>query len=380
MAMADRRLIHIDMFRGLAAIGVMVGHARSFAILDYSITEADALWIQAFYFITGLGHQCVIGFFALSGFLVGGPALRHILDGNWVWPRYMVRRLTRLWMVLIPALLLTLGLDTAGTIMGGRAGYEGAFYDLIHSGPKSSSPADLSITTLAGNALFLQTILVPTFGSNGPLWSLANEFWYYIIFPFLLVGLIARSWSLTRAVMGVVGIILAVLLPGDMVLLGLIWIAGALAHYSLRFIDRPATQYALLMGFALALLLVVGATVLDKIRPGLASDLVLGGAFACILPTLTLLPNLGVIYSRVARNLANISYTLYATHFPVLAFIWFVVLAPHKWAIGSTAAIVMGSLIVTTLAVAAGMWWLFERNTDRIRNVVESWLVLRAAT
>jgi peptidoglycan/LPS O-acetylase OafA/YrhL len=283
-------------------------------------------------------------------------------------------------MVLIPALLLTLALDSAGKIMGGRAGYEGAFYELINSGPRISSPADLSITTLAANALFLQTILVPTFGSNGPLWSLANEFWYYIMFPFLLVGLIGRSWGVTGAAMGVVGIAVAVLLPSDMVLLGLIWMAGAIAHYTLRFIDRPATQFVSSMCFALALLAVVGATILDKIRPGLASDLVLGGAFACVLPILTMLPSLGATYNGVARSLANISYTLYATHFPVLAFIWFVVLAPHKWAIGPTAAIVMGSLIVTTLAVAAGMWWLFERNTDRVRNALESWLVARAAT
>jgi peptidoglycan/LPS O-acetylase OafA/YrhL len=378
--MADHRLIHLDMFRGLAAIGVMIGHARSFTVLEYSITRADTLWVQAFYFVTGLGHQCVIGFFALSGFLVGGPALRNIIDGNWTWPRYMVKRLTRLWMVLIPALLLTLGLDTAGESMGGRAGYDGAFYELINSGPNVHSPADLSITTLAGNAFFLQTILVPTFGSDGPLWSLANEFWYYIIFPFLFVGLMTRSWGVTRAVMGGVGIAVAVFLPGDMVLLGLIWMAGAIAHYSLRFIGRPATQGFLLMCFALALLAVVGATVLDKIRPGLASDLVLGAAFACVLPILTMLPSLGTIYNGVARNLANISYTLYATHFPVLAFMWFVVLAPHKWPIGPTAAIVMGSLIVTTLAVAVSMWWLFERNTDRVRHVLESWLRVRAAT
>ena len=76
-------------------------------------------------------------FFALSGFLVGGPAFRAILHGDWNWERYMIKRLTRLWIVLIPALLLTLGLDTAGEILGGSAGYTGGFYGLISSGPSS---------------------------------------------------------------------------------------------------------------------------------------------------------------------------------------------------------------------------------------------------
>lgn len=374
-SMTGHRLIHLDMLRGLAAIGVVVGHARSFTVLDYNIAGDNSAAIQAFYFLTGLGHQSVIAFFALSGFLVGGPALRNILDGDWLLPRYVLRRVTRLWIVLIPALLLTLGLDSAGEIMGGRAGYEGGFYGLISSGPTAVSPADLSVGTLAANVLFLQTIIAPTFGSNGPLWSLANEFWYYIMFPFILVGLIGSPSGLMRAVMAVVGIGLAILLPTEMVLLGSIWVVGAIAHYALRFFGGSAMQ-TIWLWLALGLLAVLSMTILDKRWPGAASDLLLGGAFACLLPVLTLLPNLGAIYDSIARSLAKISYTLYATHFPVLAFIWFIALAPHKWAIGPTAAALMGSLIATALLVATGMWWLFERNTDRVRNVLETWLLL----
>src|SRR5262249_53262489 len=42
---------------------------------------------------------------------------------------------------------------------------------------------DLTLRTFVGNLLFLQTIFCTTFGSNGPLWSLSNEFWYYVLFP-----------------------------------------------------------------------------------------------------------------------------------------------------------------------------------------------------
>jgi peptidoglycan/LPS O-acetylase OafA/YrhL len=378
--MADRRLVHLDMLRGLAALGVVLGHIRGLVILDYGAAADHSIAIQLFYFFTSLGHQCVIAFFALSGFLVGGPALRNIVYAKWFWSPYLVRRLTRLWVVLLPALLLTLGLDTAGQIMGGRPGYDGAYYDLIHSGPAPGVPADLTMTTLAANVVFLQTITAPVFGTNGPLWSLANEFWYYIMFPFLLVGLIGyRCHVLSRAMMGLIGIALAIVLPTEMLLLGLIWIAGALAHLSLRLFVGLAAQKVWLIGLSFNLLLIIGAIILAKSRPGVLSDLVLGGAFACLLPTLALLPIFGATYDAVADYLAKISYTLYATHFPVLAFIWFVALAPQKWAIGAPAALLMASLLVSTLLVATGMWWVFERNTDRIRKIIETWFTLGSA-
>lgn len=379
MAVGALRLVHLDMLRGLAAIGVVFGHVRSLVILDYGVAPEHTLWIQLFYFLTSLGHQCVIAFFALSGFLVGGPALRAMLAGQWSWPRYMLRRVTRLWVVLLPALLLTLGLDTAGEIMGGRAGYEGAYYNMINSGPTPETPADLTVKTLVANALFLQTITTPVFGSNGPLWSLANEFWYYVMFPLLSVGLIGRSGGLIRAAMGVIGVALVMMLPRELALLGLIWIAGAIAQCSLRFVDTEGMRTRWLAFLAVGVMLVIAFTILAKVWAGVLSDLLLGGAFACLLPSLALLPNFGGVYNSVAGYLSKISYTLYATHFPLLAFIWFVALAPQKWAIGLPAAFIMALLIMTALLLASGMWWLFERNTDRIRKLVESWFLLRPA-
>jgi peptidoglycan/LPS O-acetylase OafA/YrhL len=165
------RFAHLDMLRGLAALGVVVGHTRGFLIVGYASASAHSAFDQLFYFATGLGHQCVIAFFALSGFLVGGPALRDIMTGRWSWGPYMLRRLTRLWTVLIPALLLTWMLDTAGGTLGGHAGYEGAFYTESFIGPSPAQPADLSLPTFLANTLFLQTVVTPVFGSNGPLWS-----------------------------------------------------------------------------------------------------------------------------------------------------------------------------------------------------------------
>jgi peptidoglycan/LPS O-acetylase OafA/YrhL len=365
-----RRFVHLDMLRGLAALGVVVGHTRGFLITGYTAAAPHSLFDQVFYFATGLGHQCVIAFFALSGFLVGGPALRDIMTRRWSWGPYLLRRLTRLWTVLIPALLLTWVLDTAGEALGGHGGYEGAFYSESFSGPSPAEPADLSLSTFFANVLFLQTVLTPIFGSNGPLWSLANEFWYYVTFPFLFSALIGAGGVLSRLCGALIGFALAMVLPVEMMLLGAIWIAGAIAHYAVsqqrgcRIINHRAWAVTVIIAMITFL-------ILDKLHPRLLWDLLLGAAFASGLSVLTFLPPLGETYRKVAEALSNVSYTLYATHFPLLAFVWFVFLAPAKWPVGPFSIVLMTGLGAAALVTSAVMWWAFERNTNSIRKAIE---------
>jgi len=374
MHVSGRRFVHLDMLRGLAAIGVVVGHIRGFLIVGYAAAGSHSLFDQLFYFVTGLGHQCVIAFFALSGFLVGGPALRDIIIGSWSWGPYILQRLSRLWTVLIPALMLTWVLDTAGGALGGHAGYEGVFYSESSIGPSPAEPADLSLPRFLANILFLQTILTPVFGSNGPLWSLANEFWYYITFPFLFSALIGARGVLNRVCNALIGIALVLFLPIEMTLLGAIWISGAIAHYAVsqqhrcRMINHPAWA-------AIVIIAVVTSLIFDKLIPGLLWDLLLGAAFAAVLSILTFLPTFGESYRKIANALSNVSYTLYATHFPLLAFGWFVFFAPTKWPFGPLATVLMTGFGATALVSSAVMWWAFERNTNRIRKTIKQWAV-----
>src|SRR4051794_3922354 len=107
--MNDARLYNLDFLRGLAAFLVLSGHLRSFVFRSFAELEEHAgLFLRAFYFVTGLGHQAVIIFFALSGFLVGGKAIEDLTNERFSWARYLLRRLTRLWIVIIPAMALTL--------------------------------------------------------------------------------------------------------------------------------------------------------------------------------------------------------------------------------------------------------------------------------
>ena len=65
--------VHLDALRGLAALAVFVGHLRSLLFVDYytdSVVRGSA--IEAVYLLTSLGHQAVMVFFVLSGYLISG--------------------------------------------------------------------------------------------------------------------------------------------------------------------------------------------------------------------------------------------------------------------------------------------------------------------
>ena len=181
----------------------------------------------------------------------------------------------------------------------------------------------------------MQTILCPVFGSNGPLWSLANEFWYYVLFPVGLLALIGWSGgALRRAAPLTIAAIVLVAFLGREILIGfLIWMAGCvllMAYSKLReFPKRWVAPYILVTSIILISCLVAARLGKSQI---LGADLPVGLAFAVFL--------FGILqidfsmrshgYTGVARFLAGFSYSLYVLHFPLVLFLraW---LAPYRW-------------------------------------------------
>ena len=103
--------------RAVAAVLVLIGHWRNAFFVDFANVHSFRTIALILYIITGAGHQAVIIFFVLSGYLVGGTTLRSLQGGEWSWKRYLTHRLVRLSVVLIPALLLGLFWDTLGVKM-----------------------------------------------------------------------------------------------------------------------------------------------------------------------------------------------------------------------------------------------------------------------
>jgi peptidoglycan/LPS O-acetylase OafA/YrhL len=183
-----------------------------------------------------------------------------------------------------------------------------------------------------GNLAFLQEICVAPYGSNGPLWSLSYEFWYYMLLPCLALvcwrGVAARR----RVLLGAVAATILLGVGPKIAVYFLIWLMGAAVAAGdgcqgrLR---RPLTAFA---GVAFAAGL--AAARLRWLPGGLPADLAVGAPFALLVyaivgETKAEAPS---SYCRVSRFLADSSYTLYLLHVPALAFMRAALLnGPERW-------------------------------------------------
>lgn len=358
----------LDFARALASFLVCFAHLRAFFLVDFDASGGGPV-AQVFYLLTGLHHQAVMVFFVLSGFLVGGALLREAGGPQGVdWLTYTAKRVTRLWLVLVPALLLTLLWDKIGMYLVGGAPYQGQFHELLNSGPTPSNPADHSLRAFLGNLLFLQTIVVQAYGSNLPLWSLAYEGWYYLLFPLILLAGSGNFRLLPWTFLTIFTAFLILIGPAVLVL-GVNWLFGVGVFW---LISRP--RIALLcrgLPFRVATMGLLVATLLAS-RAGLwiGHDLLVGFAFAGVVAWLAPAAMPSAVATKASAFGADFSYTLYLVHFPFQAFLFFVFAKGQQMAFDAYSMIILLLLFALCLAYALLVWWFFERNTNVVRKRV----------
>jgi peptidoglycan/LPS O-acetylase OafA/YrhL len=297
---------------------------------------------------------------------------------------YAWRRFRRLYPPLLVALCTTALFDYVGTRVdpGFYAGLTS--YPLINNNLGGESH---SLTTLLGNLLLQSSFAVPVFGSDGPLWSLAFEFWFYVLYPVLLI-LSVRCGTKRTAV-----IVLALSTAGFLVphpfpwmpgwilqvlTYWIIWVAGSLladAYVARSYLpgSRLMVPVALLGLAALAVVtLRSGELTSGNERVNTALDLGWSAGLGLLLAYVVLSPSqsLSNFTSRIARHLVplgNMSYSLYVVHFPWLALLSASWLASHvRLPLGIELA-VPGA--ISALALAACCWYLVERHFVRSHGV-----------
>jgi len=369
-----RASLHLDLVRGLAALAVLLFHVRYRFFLDYSEVPAPGVLAKTWYLLTSFGHDAVMVFFVLSGFLVGGAVVRARRTGRWNLRQYATSRIVRLYVVLIPALLLTLFWDRLGLYaFGGNPIYTGAAASYRHDFFSVASRAGTG--SLLGNLFFLQGVSVPPFGSNDALWSLAFEGWYYLVFPLLVIPFAASSSPRLR-----LGAVLAVAVVSWFVGPTITkyfatWLFGVVVAMmpASRFLSRRATYWITAAGLAVSSW--VAMTHLHAIRVALGDSLLVidssvAAAFALWLYVCAHddAPAHDNPYARIARGLAGFSFTLYAVHLPVLVFL-------RAWLVPGTPWTPSADVIALGLALAAvaalyayGIASVTEAHTERVRR------------
>lgn len=358
---------YLDLARGVAALMVALSHLRGFVFVDFHTVDHLGLIWSAFYFVTGFGHQAVMIFFVLSGFLVGGTVVKRADSGQWSWRDYATTRMTRLWIVLLPALLLTAAWDNLGIAITGSSFYNGEMAATYNSGP-APNPFQYNFATFLGNLTFLQTIVVPTFGSNGPLWSLANEFWYYLLFPLMFCAVATKGKVGVKFASAAIALAICYLLPTGLLTYGLIWLFGVGAFVLHNKVTISRSHRNILL--ALSGIFLVTALTLSRTNNFGVGDFVIGAAFAVMLLPLGQMRGAGAVVTKLSRMGAEFSYTLYLVHFPITAFLACYMLDNRRLMPSLTNAMIFVGLLTVIVSYSFGVYFLFERNTRVARQLV----------
>jgi peptidoglycan/LPS O-acetylase OafA/YrhL len=327
------------------------------------------------YFVTGLGHAAVVFFFVLSGFFIGTSVLDSMAAGRWSWRHFLLRRLTRLWVVLIPVLAITAALDTTGMHLFGADGtiYSGKLVELWTA---AGAQETLSFRVFLGNVFFLQQMRTTVYGTNGALWSLGYEFWCYLLFPLFALVFARRSSHKTR-VLAMVGALAIFGLSSALVKYFGLWLFGALVAGVWRAVAKRWASSGpwLLLGSAV----LVGAVALDRVARGeVWADFALAAATAVFMIVLLAraaqdrCAPVSERYRRLATTLAGFTYTLYLVHFPIIVFFSAACIRAERWDPTATHVLAAMSLGLGILAFSYLLARVTERKTDSVRASIET--------
>ncbi|MES2583336.1 MAG: acyltransferase family protein, partial [Pseudomonadota bacterium] len=214
--------VYLDLLRVVAAYYVMLFHMKKLQL-------GPETWLM---FVPDHGHDAVILFFVLSGYVIAAATEKKQALG---FREYLLDRASRVYSVALPALLLSAFLALS-------------FQSLLKV-EKPYSLDELAVSTVA-NLLFLGQSWnwkIWVF-YNQPYWSLCYEVMYYVGFG---VFIFARGW--TRWL----GLFVVALIAGPKVVLLLpCWVLGVLA-YKYRDLLPLKTGTGLAIGFVLPALILI---------------------------------------------------------------------------------------------------------------------------
>ena len=345
--------IYLDLVRFLAA-GLVYLHHSNQRLLVSDVLPAS-----------NIGHSAVIVFFVLSGFVIAYiSATRENRPAS-----YAASRISRVYSVVLPTLILTIVLDAIGRQL----------YPELYSYPFDKFVLRGLASLLLLNEVWFVSI---TSFSNVPFWSICYEFWYYVAFG--IFAFFPRKMALALLAL------LALILGPKIVLLAPIWMAGVVLYRWQR-LNRIAEAWAWLLVVASLVGIVVfhqvGVTesVAEQFKmlvgPKWHAEFTFSKFFLSdYLLTLLVLANfvgmrrvsfrleaILLLIERPVRFLAGYTFTLYLLHQPLFLFWAAVIRGDPKG---------HGYWLLTTVMVALSVG-LVGYFTESKRHLLKRWLEQR---
>jgi peptidoglycan/LPS O-acetylase OafA/YrhL len=347
----SQKRVNLDWIRGLAALLVCALHAREITWIGLrhytqELSNHNPFDIALAFLCAPVvwGSIGVTVFFVLSGYVIhAGTAAQLVKDRNWKLDagRFYTRRIIRIYPVLIGALALTYALDSMSAMFA----------------PLHDKLGPLSITTLIGNLFSLQSTVVAPLGSNGPLWTLAIEIQFYALYPLLLMARRRFDSRTLLAASAVVAVVSYRFLEGP----GMEWFTSYYFFWILGFYAAELRARGLLqrpraaLGWAGLATTLAGCGVFFM-SMYFGQFLWAIGFFLCLLNLLAKPPREG----RLIRGLTAVgvfSYTLYATHFPIVVFLHATMAGGAK----TTSMAIVLLYIAATVFISYLVFLVFER-------------------
>ena len=379
--MISERSLFLHLLRIFSALIVCVGHTKEFLFVQMSDT-ANLLEKLTRLFL-GLGSSAVLVFFFLSGYLVGGNTIRNLINQELNFGTYIFNRLTRLWIVLVPALLLTFSLNTF-TCRSSNISLYCTANPILASHATIPPLFSQKSSDLFSNVFFIQPFKGLPWGGNGPLWSLSYEFWYYIIFFSLIVILnsfLKRKLSY-RIIPHICILFLASkILNTDWLALGSIWVSGAGAAYFLstdwarKFSARYRKSVTLKFTW-LTIFLIFPVLITLKISPRLISFPILILVITFCISTMQSDRQSrinGKLQGLIVRG-SEFSFSLYLIHFPIIALVASQLAPTNRWNMSPMGLLVLVGITFGVLLAAYAFAWLTEFNLAHLRNVLRQFI------
>jgi peptidoglycan/LPS O-acetylase OafA/YrhL len=300
--------LYLDILRFVAAACVLLSHANSRDIIATNL------------FHVSFGHNAVIVFFMLSGYVIA-----YVADSRERSPRaFWVSRLARIYSVALPVMLLTPMLDLVG----------GAIDPLRY---KMASTHDywwirMGASLVLMNELWFVSIMP---FSNSPYWSLCYEMCYYILFSVYHFERGRRRTIILTILCLIIGPKILVLMP--------IWVLGVFIYQY-----KPLREISERTGWLLLLWSLLGVyahfyfdiyTVLSEVFAGMVgerlyelfhfskhflADYVLAFAVAANFIGFRAIAHRIMPFcdgvANIVKSLSTYTFALYLFHLPLLLF------------------------------------------------------------